>query len=90
MARRCYVSPAIPSDPGPPHGRLTPPQVVRGLSAGARVFEYMALSPCIPLSGGYCVPRELLRGAITFHNVSFRSVSVGGRRVLPSRLRPVG
>ncbi|XP_005880159.1 PREDICTED: ATP-binding cassette sub-family B member 8, mitochondrial [Myotis brandtii] len=46
-------------------------QVVRGLSAGARVFEYMTLSPCIPLSGGSCVPREQLRGSITFHNVSF-------------------
>uniref|UniRef100_G1PQL4 Mitochondrial potassium channel ATP-binding subunit n=1 Tax=Myotis lucifugus TaxID=59463 RepID=G1PQL4_MYOLU len=46
-------------------------QVVRGLSAGARVFEYMTLSPCIPLSGGNCVPREQLRGSITFHNVSF-------------------
>ncbi|XP_036987852.2 mitochondrial potassium channel ATP-binding subunit isoform X2 [Artibeus jamaicensis] len=46
-------------------------QVVRGLSAGARVFEYMTLSPCIPLSGGCCVPREQLCGSITFHNVSF-------------------
>ncbi|XP_036086567.1 mitochondrial potassium channel ATP-binding subunit isoform X4 [Rousettus aegyptiacus] len=57
-------------------------QVVRGLSAGARVFEYMALSPCIPLSGGYCVPRELLRGAITFHNVSFSYPSRPGLQVL--------
>lgn len=55
-------------------------QVVRGLSAGTRVFEYMTLSPCIPLSGGCWVPREQLRGSITFHNVSFRSVSVGGPR----------
>nr|KAF6468839.1 ATP binding cassette subfamily B member 8 [Molossus molossus] len=46
-------------------------QVVRGLSAGARVFEYMTLSPCIPLSGGGCIPREHLCGSITFHNVSF-------------------
>ncbi|XP_007948336.1 mitochondrial potassium channel ATP-binding subunit [Orycteropus afer afer] len=46
-------------------------QVVRGLSAGARVFEYMTLSPCIPLSGGRCIPKEDLRGAITFQNVSF-------------------
>ncbi|XP_064431796.1 mitochondrial potassium channel ATP-binding subunit isoform X2 [Mirounga angustirostris] len=46
-------------------------QVVRGLSAGGRVFEYMTLSPCIPLSGGCSVPREHLRGAITFHNVCF-------------------
>lgn len=61
----------------------TPPQVVRGLSAGARVFEYMALSPCIPLSGGHRVPREHLRGAITFHNVSFRSVSAAGAGSCP-------
>ncbi|XP_028630588.1 ATP-binding cassette sub-family B member 8, mitochondrial [Grammomys surdaster] len=46
-------------------------QVVRGLSAGARVFEYMALSPVIPLTGGYSIPRKDLRGSITFQNVSF-------------------
>uniref|UniRef100_A0A8C6DGK6 Mitochondrial potassium channel ATP-binding subunit n=1 Tax=Moschus moschiferus TaxID=68415 RepID=A0A8C6DGK6_MOSMO len=46
-------------------------QVVRGLSAGARVFEYMTLSPSIPLSGGCSLPRERLRGSIAFHNVSF-------------------
>uniref|UniRef100_A0A2K5EQ44 Mitochondrial potassium channel ATP-binding subunit n=1 Tax=Aotus nancymaae TaxID=37293 RepID=A0A2K5EQ44_AOTNA len=45
--------------------------VVRGLSAGARVFEYMALSPCIPLSGGCCIPKEHLHGTVTFHNVCF-------------------
>ncbi|XP_048196434.1 mitochondrial potassium channel ATP-binding subunit [Perognathus longimembris pacificus] len=46
-------------------------QVVRGLSAGARVFEYMALSPCVPLSGGSRIPGTELRGAVTFQNVSF-------------------
>nr|XP_009452852.4 mitochondrial potassium channel ATP-binding subunit isoform X2 [Pan troglodytes] len=46
-------------------------QVVRGLSAGTRVFEYMALNPCIPLSGGCCVPKEQLRGSVTFQNVCF-------------------
>ncbi|KAM7244842.1 hypothetical protein CapIbe_003368 [Capra ibex] len=46
-------------------------QVVRGLSAGARVFEYMTLSPGIPLSGGCSLPRECLHGSIAFHNVSF-------------------
>uniref|UniRef100_A0A8W4FQW1 ATP binding cassette subfamily B member 8 n=1 Tax=Sus scrofa TaxID=9823 RepID=A0A8W4FQW1_PIG len=46
-------------------------QVVRGLSAGARVFEYMTLSPYIPLSGGCCIPREHLRGSISFHDGSF-------------------
>lgn len=74
-------APRVPF-PGSPHSSLTqlwiPPQVVRGLSAGARVFEYMALSPCIPLSGGCCIPKEHLRGSITFQNVSFRSASVTG------------
>ncbi|KAM9186390.1 mitochondrial potassium channel ATP-binding subunit [Dugong dugon] len=46
-------------------------QVVRGLSAGTRVFEYMTLSPCIPLSGGGFIPKEDLHGAITFQNVGF-------------------
>lgn len=73
--------PSIPLDPTPPSMQTNPPpQVVRGLSAGARVFEYMTLSPCIPLSGGSCIPREDLRGSITFHNVSFRSVSAGEHR----------
>lgn len=57
-------------------------QVVRGLSAGARVFEYMTLSPCIPLSGGSCIPRENLRGSITFHNVSFSYPCRPGFQVL--------
>ncbi|XP_016052460.1 PREDICTED: ATP-binding cassette sub-family B member 8, mitochondrial isoform X2 [Miniopterus natalensis] len=57
-------------------------QVVRGLSAGARVFEYMTLSPCIPLSGGCWVPREQLRGSITFHNVSFSYPCRPGFQVL--------
>lgn len=57
-------------------------QVVRGLSAGARVFEYMTLSPCIPLSGGSCIPREHLRGSITFHNVSFSYPCRPGFQVL--------
>ncbi|KAL1768279.1 ATP-binding cassette sub-family B member 8, mitochondrial isoform X1 [Sigmodon hispidus] len=46
-------------------------QVVRGLSAGARAFEYMTLSPNIPLTGGCCIPNKDLHGSITFHNVSF-------------------
>ncbi|KAF6275768.1 ATP binding cassette subfamily B member 8 [Rhinolophus ferrumequinum] len=63
-------------------GQTNPPQVVRGLSAGARVFEYMTLSPCIPLSGGSCIPREHLRGSITFHNVSFSYPCRPGFQVL--------
>ncbi|XP_074049465.1 mitochondrial potassium channel ATP-binding subunit [Macrotis lagotis] len=46
-------------------------QVVRGLSAGARVFEYMSLTPDIPLQGGCCIPETELQGAISFVNVCF-------------------
>lgn len=74
-SRRCCP---FPGTPCLPHTDFNPPpQVVRGLSAGTRVFEYMTLSPCIPLSGGHCIPREHLRGSITFHNVCFRLASVG-------------
>nr|XP_040147204.1 mitochondrial potassium channel ATP-binding subunit isoform X2 [Ictidomys tridecemlineatus] len=63
------------ADRGRPHvlpgGLPNGAEVVRGLSAGARVFEFMTLSPCIPLSGGCCIPKEHLRGSITFQNVSF-------------------
>ena len=65
------AAPSLEPRPPSPQAR-TPPQVVRGLSAGARVFEYMTLSPGIPLSGGCSLPRERLHGSITFHNVSFR------------------
>uniref|UniRef100_A0A8D2C854 Mitochondrial potassium channel ATP-binding subunit n=1 Tax=Sus scrofa TaxID=9823 RepID=A0A8D2C854_PIG len=57
-------------------------QVVRGLSAGARVFEYMTLSPYIPLSGGCCIPREHLRGSISFHDVCFSYPCRPGFQVL--------
>uniref|UniRef100_A0A5F4WAC8 Mitochondrial potassium channel ATP-binding subunit n=1 Tax=Callithrix jacchus TaxID=9483 RepID=A0A5F4WAC8_CALJA len=58
------------------------PHVVRGLSAGARVFEYMALSPCIPLSGGRCIPKQHLHGTVTFHNVCFSYPCRPGFQVL--------
>lgn len=57
-------------------------QVVRGLSAGARVFEYMTLSPCIPLSGGHSIPREQLHGSVTFQDVSFSYPCRPGFKVL--------
>ncbi|XP_051819395.1 mitochondrial potassium channel ATP-binding subunit [Antechinus flavipes] len=57
-------------------------QVVRGLSAGARVFEYMAVIPEIPLEGGYCIPHTELQGAVSFHNVCFSYPSRPGFPVL--------
>ncbi|KAM6167461.1 mitochondrial potassium channel ATP-binding subunit isoform 1-T1 [Erethizon dorsatum] len=57
-------------------------QVVRGLSAGSRVFEYMALSPCIPLSGGHSIPKGQLQGSVTFQAVSFSYPCRPGFQVL--------
>lgn len=51
---------------------LSPPQVVRGLSAGARVLEFMTLEPKVPLRGGASIPSHSLLGHVAFHRVSFR------------------
>ncbi|XP_038247935.1 mitochondrial potassium channel ATP-binding subunit isoform X4 [Dermochelys coriacea] len=46
-------------------------QVVRGLSAGARVFELMTLEPTVSLSGGDRIPSHSLLGHICFQDVCF-------------------
>ncbi|KAK4329380.1 hypothetical protein Pmani_000263 [Petrolisthes manimaculis] len=44
---------------------------VRGTSAGARVFEFINLTPEIPVKGGKIIPYHSLMGNIEFRNVSF-------------------
>ncbi|XP_052802636.1 mitochondrial potassium channel ATP-binding subunit-like [Mya arenaria] len=46
-------------------------QLVRGLSAGARVFEYINHDFSIPLKGGVKVPYHSLEGEIKFSDVHF-------------------
>lgn len=46
-------------------------QMVRGVSAGARVFEYMSLEPTITLTGGGRIPTESLVGRVDFMNINF-------------------
>ncbi|KAL0966227.1 hypothetical protein UPYG_G00292590 [Umbra pygmaea] len=46
-------------------------QMVRGLSSGARVFEYLSLEPIIPLSGGGHIPSKSLTGRVDFKNITF-------------------
>ena len=46
-------------------------QVVRGMSAGARVFEYLVLKPTIPVTGGMQMPLEAIHGQVNFENVTF-------------------
>ncbi|NWY43912.1 ABCB8 protein, partial [Sylvia atricapilla] len=56
--------------------------VVRGLSAGARVFELLRLEPLVPLQGGISIPAHSLRGRICFNHVSFSYPTRPGYRVL--------
>ncbi|NWW77855.1 ABCB8 protein, partial [Climacteris rufus] len=62
-------------------GPMAPP-VVRGLSAGARVFEMLTLEPLVPLRGGGSIPAHSLRGRICFHRVSFSYPTRPGYPVL--------
>ncbi|XP_041329833.1 mitochondrial potassium channel ATP-binding subunit [Pyrgilauda ruficollis] len=57
-------------------------QVVRGLSAGARVFELLRLEPLVPLQGGATIPAHSLLGHICFDHVSFSYPTRPGYPVL--------
>ncbi|NXH41847.1 ABCB8 protein, partial [Dicaeum eximium] len=58
------------------------PVAVRGLSAGARVFELLRLEPLVPLHGGVSIPAHSLRGHICFDHVSFSYPTRPGYPVL--------
>ncbi|NXN12176.1 ABCB8 protein, partial [Indicator maculatus] len=60
----------------------SPTQVVRGLSAGARVFELLALEPSVGLRGGGTIPYHSLLGRIQFHRVCFSYPTRPGYPVL--------
>ncbi|XP_077349788.1 mitochondrial potassium channel ATP-binding subunit-like isoform X2 [Lithobates pipiens] len=55
-------------------------QVVRGLSAGGRVFEFMCLEPEIPLKGGSKLPT--FKGEIHFRDIYFSYPTRPGQEVL--------
>ncbi|XP_071312522.1 mitochondrial potassium channel ATP-binding subunit isoform X1 [Agelaius tricolor] len=57
-------------------------QVVRGLSAGARVLELLRLEPLVPLQGGATIPAHSLLGRISFNHVSFSYPTRPGYPVL--------
>lgn len=45
--------------------------MIRGMTAGSRVFEYLAIEPKIDLTSGLTIPFDKLSGEIRFENVSF-------------------
>jgi ATP-binding cassette subfamily B (MDR/TAP) protein 8 len=57
-------------------------QVIRGLSAGSRVFEYMILEPKISNQDGYCPDLSTIQGEIVFNHVRFEYPTRPGQTVL--------
>ncbi|XP_072297790.1 mitochondrial potassium channel ATP-binding subunit isoform X2 [Eucyclogobius newberryi] len=57
-------------------------QMVRGMSSGARVFEYLALHPTIPINVGGRIPYHSLIGRVDFMNVYFSYPTRPGHQVL--------
>ncbi|NWJ00763.1 ABCB8 protein, partial [Crypturellus undulatus] len=57
-------------------------QVMRGLSAGARVLELVALEPHVALRGGTRIPTHSLLGRVCFRDISFSYPSRPGCPVL--------
>lgn len=45
--------------------------MIRGMTAGSRVFEYLAIEPKIDLIKGSTIPFDKLTGEIRFENVTF-------------------
>ncbi len=45
--------------------------LIRGLSSGTRVFDYLKIQPKIDLVDGLVIPDDKLKGEIRFENVSF-------------------
>ncbi|XP_030623350.1 mitochondrial potassium channel ATP-binding subunit [Chanos chanos] len=57
-------------------------QMVRGISAGTRVFEYLTLEPTIPITGGGRIPHHSLIGRVDFMNVNFSYPTRPGHQIL--------
>ena len=57
-------------------------QTVRGLSAGARIFEYLLVKPTIPMTGGKQFELDRIQGQVQFRNVSFAYPTRPGQMVL--------
>ncbi|XP_013885276.1 mitochondrial potassium channel ATP-binding subunit [Austrofundulus limnaeus] len=57
-------------------------QMVRGISSGARVFEYLSVQPTILLSGGRRISYHSMMGRIDFMDISFSYPTRPGHKVL--------
>ncbi|CAG0898383.1 unnamed protein product [Darwinula stevensoni] len=57
-------------------------QFVRGVTAGARVFEFLDRVPQVPVEGGLIIPNEELKGEVTYDDVRFAYPTRENQRVL--------
>ncbi|XP_058833428.1 mitochondrial potassium channel ATP-binding subunit [Topomyia yanbarensis] len=56
--------------------------MIRGMTAGARVFEYLSVQPKVDLKLGQIIPESQVRGEICFDSVSFTYPTRPNQRVL--------
>jgi ATP-binding cassette, subfamily B (MDR/TAP), member 8 len=52
-------------------GSILMGNIIRGLTSGARVFEYLAIEPKVDLVNGSIIPDENLKGEIRFEGITF-------------------
>ncbi|XP_048385665.1 mitochondrial potassium channel ATP-binding subunit [Stegostoma tigrinum] len=57
-------------------------QVIRGISSGSRVFEFLILQSNILVKGGFQIPSHALFGQVQFDNIDFSYPTRPGHRVL--------
>lgn len=65
-------------------------QVVRGLSSGARVFEFMKVIPQVELKHDKVIPTGNIHGHIRFESVSFTYPTRPHQQVLDNLCLDVG
>lgn len=56
--------------------------VVKGMSAGARAFEFINNEPKIPIKGGKIIPYYAMYGDVEFEHVNFSYPTRAGQKVL--------
>ena len=65
-------------------------QIVRGLSSGARVFEYMKVTPQVEVKNNKVIPSGNIQGHVNFQSVSFTYPTRPHQQVLENLCLDIG